>query len=654
MEEVSVPQGKERAGMPPAKKSGSSRSRNPAGRRILRPLDPVPSDLEIAQAAELRPIAELADALGIRPEELELYGRWKAKVGLEILERLRDRPLGKYIDVTAITPTPLGEGKTTTTIGLAQALGAHLGKRAFACIRQPSLGPTFGVKGGAAGGGYSQIVPMEDVNLHLTGDTHAVTAANNLLAAAIDARLLHETGTPDDATLARRLAPDGTFNRSQRARLQKLGLRAETAADLSAEDRRRLFRLDLDPERIAVNRVLDTNDRMLRRIRIGLGEEEAGSDRSAGFDISTASEVMAILALAQSPADLRARLGRMLAGWSRAGEPVTAEDTGAAGAMAVLLKDALLPNLLQTLEGTPAFVHAGPFGNIAHGNSSILADQMALRLGEIVLTESGFGADMGMEKFFHIKCRTSGLAPDAVVLVATVRALKMHGGGPGVVAGRPLDRAYREPAPALVEAGCENLAAHIGIARRFDVPVLVAVNCFAGDAEAEIGIIRRAAETAGAAGVFSCRHWALGGRGALELAEAVAAVPRRTAPVRYLYSADAPIREKIDILARAVYGADGVEYDPAADEKISLYETLGYGRLPVCMAKTHLSLSHDPKRKGAPRGWRLPIRDIRASLGAGFLYPLCGTMKTMPGLPTRPAFMDIDWDPESGKVVGLS
>lgn len=620
----------------------------------LKLMDPVPSDLAIAQSAKLEPILRIAREAGIRPEELSLYGEFKAKVRLEILDRLRDRPLGKYIDVTAITPTPLGEGKTTMTIGLAQAIGAHLGKRAFACIRQPSLGPTFGVKGGAAGGGYSQIIPMEDVNLHLTGDTHAITAANNLLAAAIDARLLHELDTFDDEKLALRLAPDGEFNRSQRARLEALGIRARNVAELSRDDRRRLFRLNLDPDRIAVNRVLDTNDRMLRRIRIGLGEEETGHDRPAGFDISTASEVMAILALASSQADLRRRLGRMLAGWSRDNEPVTAEDLGAAGAMAVLLKDALLPNLLQTLEGTPAFVHTGPFGNIAHGNSSILADQIALRLGEYVVTESGFGADMGMEKFFHIKCRISGLAPDAVVLVATVRALKMHGGGPAVVVGRPLDRAYREPNPALVEAGCANLAAHIGIARQFGVPVLVAVNCFSCDSEDELRIIHRAAEQAGAVGSFCCRNWALGGRGAIELAEAVAAVAKRPSQMRFLYPEDAPIRKKIETLAAQVYGADGVDYLPRAEEKIDEFEQLGYGRLPVCMAKTHLSLSHDPKLKGAPKGWRLPVREIRASLGAGFLYPLCGTMKTMPGLPTRPAMMDIDLDPETGKVVGLS
>jgi methylenetetrahydrofolate dehydrogenase (NADP+)/methenyltetrahydrofolate cyclohydrolase/formyltetrahydrofolate synthetase len=596
----------------------------------------------------------MACELGIRPEEMELYGEWKAKVRLEILERLKDRPLGKYIDITAITPTPLGEGKTTTAIGLAQALGAHLGKRAFACLRQPSLGPTFGVKGGAAGGGYSQIVPMEDVNLHLTGDMHAVSAANNLLAAAADARLLHELDAPDDEILARRLTLEGRFNAGQLRRMRQLGIRAESTSDLSPDQRRRLFRLDLDPERIVVNRVLDTSDRMLRRIRIGLGEEESGHDRPAGFDISAASEVMAILALARSPADLRARLGRMLAGWSRSGEPVTAEDLGVAGAMAVLLMDALLPNLLQTLEGTPAFVHTGPFGNVAHGNSSVVADQIALRLADYVLTESGFGADMGMEKFFHIKCRASGLAPDAVVLVATIRALKMHGGGPAVVVGRPLDRAYLEPAPALVEAGCGNLAAHIAIARRFGVPVVVALNSFAADTDEEIRIVRRAAEAAGAEGVFRCEHWARGGRGAIELAEAVAEVARRPSQVRFLYPEDASIRRKIEILATQVYGADGADYSPEAEAEIDLFERLGYGRLPVCMAKTHLSLSHDPKLKGAPRGWRLPIREVRGSLGAGFLYLLCGAMRTMPGLPTRPAFMDIDLDPVTGRVVGLS
>jgi methylenetetrahydrofolate dehydrogenase (NADP+)/methenyltetrahydrofolate cyclohydrolase/formyltetrahydrofolate synthetase len=636
-----------------------STSRRPAarkitGHRLSRIQQPTPRDLDIAQSARVLPILQIAREAGIRPEELILYGDYKAKVSLEILARLAKRPLGKYIDVTAITPTPLGEGKTTTTIGLSQALGAHLGRRVFTCIRQPSQGPTFGIKGGAAGGGYSQVAPMEDINLHLTGDIHAVSAANNLLAAAIDARILHEGAIPDDDKLARMLTRDGRLSSSQADRARRLGMRASTLAELTPEEKQRLFRLDLDPAAITWNRVVDVNDRMLRRIRVGLGDEDEGNDHLAGFDISAASEVMAILALAQSQADLRARLGRILVGWSKSGEPVTAEDIGAAGAMAVLMKDALLPNLLQTLEGTPAFVHAGPFANIAHGNSSVIADQIALRLADYVVTESGFGADVGMEKFFHIKCQASGLAPNAVVMVVTVRALKMHGGGPKVVAGRPLDRAYLDPAPALVEAGCENLAAHIGIARRFGVPVVVAVNSFATDTGEEVRIIARAAEAAGAEGAFPCDHWARGGRGAIELAEAVMAAADRPPAFRRLFPADAPVREKIGILATQVYGADGVDFSPEAEAKLDLYDHLGYGRLPVCMAKTHLSLSHDPALKGAPHGWRLPIRDVRASLGAGFLYPLCGSMRTMPGLSTRPGFMDIDLDPETGRVTGLA
>jgi methylenetetrahydrofolate dehydrogenase (NADP+) / methenyltetrahydrofolate cyclohydrolase / formyltetrahydrofolate synthetase len=638
----------------PAKKSGARTSHKPGSHRLTRILQPPPSDLDISQHARLIPILRIARKAGIRADELILYGEHKAKVRLEILGRLASRPLGKYIDVTAITPTPLGEGKTTVTIGLSQAIGAHLGRRVFTCIRQPSQGPTFGIKGGAAGGGYSQLAPMEDINLHLTGDIHAVSAATNLLAAAIDARILHEKAIPDDGKLAGALTRAGCLSPSQMDRARRLGIRAAALADLSPEEMRRLFRLDLDPETVSWNRVVDVNDRMLRRIRIGLGDEEQGADRLAGFDISAASEGMAILALAQSHADLRARLGRILVGWSRAGDPVTAEDIGAAGAMAVLMKDALLPNLLQTLEGTPAFVHAGPFANIAHGNSSVVADQIALRLADYVVTESGFGADIGMEKFFHIKCRASGLAPHAVVLVATVRALKMHGGGPKVVSGRPLDRAYLEPAPGLVEAGCENLVAHIAIARRFGVPVIVAVNSFATDTPEEVRLIERAAEAAGAVGAFHTDLWARGGRGAVELAEAVVSAADHPPAFRHLFPADAPVREKIHILATQVYGADGVDYSPEAEAKLELFTRLGYGNLPVCMAKTHLSLSHDPARKGAPRGWRLPIRDVRASLGAGFLYPLCGSMRTMPGLSTRAGFMDIDLDPETGRVIGLA
>jgi methylenetetrahydrofolate dehydrogenase (NADP+) / methenyltetrahydrofolate cyclohydrolase / formyltetrahydrofolate synthetase len=636
-----------------------SRKKNPATGNVfrptrIRPISPPPADIAIAQFAKQKTIQRIAREAGIQMDELELYGSYKAKVRLEILERLARRPLGKYVDVSAITPTPLGEGKTTTTIGLAQALGAHLRHRAFACIRQPSQGPTFGIKGGAAGGGYSQVLPMEDINLHLTGDIHAVTAANNLLAAAIDARLMHEQKTADDEKLARLLTRDGNLDHHQLARARRFNISGETLSALTAAEKRHIFRMDIDPDTIEWNRVLDTNDRMLRGIQIGLGDEERGHERRTGFDISVASEAMAILALSTSLADLRVRLSHIVIGTSRAGEPITAEDLGVAGAMAVLLKDALLPNLLQTMEGTPAFVHAGPFANIAHGNSSVLADQIALRLADYVVTESGFGADIGMEKFFDIKCRASGLAPNAVVLVATVRALKMHGGGPRVVAGRPLDRAYLEPGPALVAAGCENLAAHIGIARRFGVPVVVSINSFATDTQEEVGIIQREAEAAGAEGAFICTHWAQGGRGAVELAEAVEAAANQKTKFRYLYSLDAPIRQKIEIIACEIYGANGVEYTPEAEAKLELFAHQGYGNLPICMAKTHLSLSHDPERKGVPKDWRLPVRDIRASIGAGFLFPLVGAIRTLPGLSSRPAFMDVDVDPVTGRIIGLS
>src|SRR5512139_2894305 len=442
---------------------------------------PVPSDIDIAQEAELKPIAQIAEELGIKPDELELHGPYMAKVKLEILERLKKRPNGKYIDVTAITPTPLGEGKSTTMVGLSQALGAHLGKRVFTCIRQPSQGPTFGIKGGAAGGGYSQVVPMEDFNLHLTGDIHAVSAANNLLAAAIDTRMLHERAQPDDEKLAKAMCKDGEFAEGQRRRLAKLGIQAKTLADLSTAEKRRMFRLDIDPASITWQRVVDTNDRFLRGIQVGLGDEEKGNERFTGYDISVASEVMAILGLTTGLADMRERLGRIVIGTSKQGDPITAEDLGVAGAVTVLMKDAIMPNLMQTLEGTPAFCHAGPFANIAHGNSSIVADQIALKLADYVITESGFGADIGMEKFLDIKCRYSGLIPNVVVLVATVRALKMHGGGPTVVAGRSLDKAYTEENLELLSAGLANLQHHIKNVRRFGIPVVVAINQFKND-----------------------------------------------------------------------------------------------------------------------------------------------------------------------------
>lgn len=587
---------------------------------LVKRVEPVPPDIVISQSAQLRPIIEVAEEYGLTEDDLELYGKYKAKVRLEVLERFKDKPNGKYIDVTAITPTPLGEGKTVTTIGLSQAL-YYLGKKVFTCIRQPSMGPTFSIKGGAAGGGYAQVVPMEDFNLHLTGDIHAVAAAHNLLAAAIDARIMHEDRLSDE-------------------QLAKMGLR----------------RLNIDPYSITWPRVVDVNDRALRKIIIGLGTEEDGRPREAGFDIAVASEVMAILALAKDLKDLRERLGRIVIGTDKKGNPITAEDLGVAGAMAVILKDAIKPNLMQTLQGSAAFVHTGPFANIAHGNSSIVADMIALKLvGEdgFVVTESGFGADCGMEKFFNIKCRVSGLIPNCVVMVASVRALKMHGGGPRVVPGRPLDPAYTQENLELLEKGLCNLEANINIVKLFGVPVVVAINRFPTDTKAELELVKKAALEFGAEAACVSEVWAKGGEGGVELAEAVIAAASKPSQFRFLYPLDIPIKDKIEIIATKVYGADGVDYSAEAERKIALYTQLGYDKFPICMAKTHLSLSHDPNWKGRPKGFRLPIRDIRASVGAGFLYPLCGEMRTMPGLPSRPAFMDVDIDLETGKVKGL-
>jgi methylenetetrahydrofolate dehydrogenase (NADP+)/methenyltetrahydrofolate cyclohydrolase/formyltetrahydrofolate synthetase len=618
---------------------------------------PVPSDIEIAQEAELKPITEVADELGILPEELEPYGFYKAKVRLDILERLKDVPNGKYVDVTAITPTPLGEGKTTTTVGLSQALGAHLGQRVFTCIRQPSQGPTFGIKGGAAGGGYSQVIPMEDFNLHLTGDIHAITAANNLLAAAIDARMFHEANQSDEKLFDRLLPPDKqgqrTFPVGMQARLEKLGITKTDPNDLTAEERSRLVRLDIDPDTITWRRVVDTNDRFLRTITTGEGPDEKGFTRQTGFDITVASEIMAILALTSSLTDMRERLGRMVIGTSRSGEAITADDLGVAGALTVLMKDAIKPTLMQTLEGSPVFVHAGPFANIAHGNSSIIADKIALKLADFVITESGFGADIGMEKFFDIKCRYSGLIPNVVVLVATIRALKMHGGGPKVTAGAPLDPAYTDENLELLQAGLGNLIAHIKNVLKFGIPVVVAVNRFSTDTPAEIELVRKASLEAGAEDAVMSNHWEEGGEGAVELGKAVMLAAEKPSNFRFLYPLDISIKEKIETICREIYGADGVDYLPLAEERIELYTRLGYDNLPLCMAKTHLSLSHDPSLKGVPKGFRVPIRDIRASVGAGFLYPLLGEMRTMPGLPTRPVFFDVDVDPETEQVVGL-
>ena len=577
----------------------------------------VPSDIDISRAATPRPITEIAAAAGIPAEYLEPYGDVKAKVKLEILQSLEGRPTGKYIDVTAITPTPLGEGKTTTAVGLAQAMGV-INKNVLLCIRQPSMGPTFGIKGGAAGGGYSQVIPMEEFNLHLTGDIHAVSIANNLLAAAIDARVKHEAHATDE-------------------------IWAKTG----------LPRVNIDPDTITWRRVVDVNDAAVRFIETGLSESWMdGPNRKTGFDISVASEIMAILALSTDAKDMRARLGRIIVAMNTDGDPVTAEDIGCAGAMMVLMKDAIKPNLMQTLEGQPSFVHAGPFANIAHGNSSIIADEIALKLADYVITESGFGADIGMEKFFDIKCRISGLKPDCVVLVGTIRALKMHGGGPKVTPGKPLPAEYVQENLELLEKGVCNLIRNIDIAKMYGVPVVVAINRFPDDTDAEVELARKAAEGAGAEAAVMSDHWAHGGKGATELAEAVVAACEQPSNFQLLYPDDISIKEKIETICKKIYKAADVTYSDKAEAQIASYERAGLSHLPMCMAKTHLSLSHDPELKGVPEGFTVPIEEVRAAAGAGFLYPLLGTMRTMPGLPSKPAFLNIDLD-ENGQVVGM-
>ncbi|MDH5527508.1 MAG: formate--tetrahydrofolate ligase [Nitrospirota bacterium] len=562
----------------------------------------VPSDIDIAQAATLLPIQEIAARLGLSEDDLELYGRTKAKVHLDVLERMKTKPNGKYIDVTAITPTPLGEGKTTTTVGLGMGLN-HIGKNAVITIRQPSLGPVFGIKGGAAGGGYSQVVPMEDFNLHFTGDIHAIGAAHNLLSAFIDNHLHHGN------------------------------------------------RLNINPHSITWNRVVDISDRALRNVVVGLGGQVDGVPRENHFDITVASEVMAILALTTSLKDLRERLGRIIVASNIDGQPVTAEDLGCAGAMAVLLKDAIMPNLVQTVENTPAFVHCGPFANIAHGNSSVLADQIALKCGDYVVTESGFGADMGCEKFMNIKCRYSGLVPDAVVIVATIRALKMHGGVGKIVAGKPLAEELLQENVAAVEAGCQNLLKQIENVKQFGVQPVVCINSFPTDTASEVAAIQRLCAQVDVKAVTS-NHWAEGGKGAADLARAVVEAAEKPGDFKFLYSEGDSIEEKIRAVATRIYGARGVDFAPKAKKAIEELTARGFDSLPVCVAKTHLSLSHDPKLLGAPSGFTFPIRDIKVSAGAGFLYALAGDIRTMPGLPSRPAGEKVDID-ENGRIVGL-
>lgn len=562
------------------------------------------SDSEIARKTKPYPITKIAKSIGIKENELEVYGNYKAKIDLSILKRIKDRPLGKYVLVTAITPTPLGEGKTVTTIGLSMALHS-IGKKTITCIRQPSLGPVFGIKGGASGGGYSQVIPKEDFNLHFNGDAHAISLANNLLAAFLDNSLFKKNP------------------------------------------------LQIKPETITWRRVVDVSDRFLRNIKIGLGGKDDGVERETGFDITAASEIMVILALSKDLADLRKRLGRIVVAEDLSGKPVTAEDLKVAGSMAVLLKDALRPNLIQTLTHTPVIAHCGPFGNIAHGNSSILADQIALRLADFVVTEAGFGTDLGAEKFFDIKCRYSGLKPSAVVMVATVRALKMHSGRFDVVAGKPLDQGLiNEDLDALSQGIC-NLEKQIENVRLFGMPCIIAINRFKTDTDKEIALIQERAKKAGAKDCLVSEVWAKGAKGGIELAKAVVSATNERNNFKFLYPLDIPIKEKIKIIATKVYGAKDVAYEQVAEEKIVKYTQRGYDKLPICMAKTHLSISHDPALKGRPEGFILPVRDIRASIGAGFLYPLCGKMQTMPGLPTHPAGEKIDLD-KKGNVVGMA
>ena len=547
-------------------------------------------------------MSDIAAQMGIGPGLLEPYGANVAKVSLDAVEALADRPRARYVVVTAVTPTPLGEGKTTTTVGLGQAL-ACIGRQATIAIRQASMGPTFGIKGGAAGGGYSQVVPFENLNLHLTGDLHAVTAANNLLAAMVDNHLYSGNA------------------------------------------------LGLDPHGVTWKRVLDVNDRSLRHIVSGLGTKQDGTPRETGFDITAASEVMAVLALATSLRDLRQRMGRIVVGYTAGGEPVTAEELKAAGAMTVIMRDAVKPNLLQTIENTPVLVHAGPFGNIAHGNSSVVADLIGIHAGEFLITEAGFGADMGAERFFNIKCRTSGLVPDAAVVVTTVRAMKLHSGRHRVVAGRPLPEAMLEENPEEVQLGAANLLAHLAIVRRHGVTPVVAINAMAGDFPSEHAAIREIAASVGARAAV-CTHFENGGKGAVELAEAVVEATAEPGQFRMLYDDEATLRQKIETVAREIYGADGVDYLPSAASQLDRYEQAGFGGLPVCIAKTHLSISSDPSLRGAPSGWRLPVREARANVGAGFVYLVSGDMRTMPGLSSSPAAEQIDID-EDGNVVGL-
>lgn len=629
-------------------------------------VQPTPSDIDIALQQKPFPLNTIIEKIGLRPNEASLYGGYLAKIETSVVDRLQSEKDGHYVCVSAITPTPLGEGKTTVTVGLAQALGIYQNQNTIACIRQPSQGPTFGIKGGAAGGGYSQVIPMEDFNLHLTGDIHAVTAANNLMAAAIDARFMHES-KQSDKSLFSRLVPKSAKNNFKRvfspiqlSRLRKLGIHKEDPESFTPEEKGRFARLDIDPSTIIWRRVMDTNDRFLRGIKVGTGPAEKGFERDTGFDIAVASEIMAILALANDPADMRERLGSMVFASNQQGEPLTADDLGVSGALMVLLKDSIQPTLTQTLEGTPVLVHAGPFANIAHGNSSILADKIALKLvgsSGYVLTEAGFGADIGFEKFCNIKCRKSGNIPSAVVVVATIRALKMHGGGPQVRPGGTLAREYTSENLELLGAGFCNLEKHIENAQKVGVPVIVAINKFHTDTDAELDLVKSQAMKSGAQSVCVADPYSGGGEGCNDLAKEVVRVceNNESNEFRYLYDLEDSIRDKINTIAVEIYGADSVSFSDLAAEQIARFTEQGFNDLPICMAKTHLSFSDDGSKKGVPTGFNLPIREVKLSAGAGFLIPLVGTMPMMPGLPTRPAFYDIDLDltQKPPQVMGL-
>ncbi|XP_029661141.1 C-1-tetrahydrofolate synthase, cytoplasmic isoform X4 [Formica exsecta] len=625
----------------------------------LNPVRPVPSDINVSRSQQPKPIATLAEEIGLLSNEFSPYGSKKAKIGLSVLQRLKDQPNGKYVVVAGITPTPFGEGKSTTSLGLVQALTAHRGTNSFVNLRQPSQGPTFGVKGGAAGGGYSQVIPMEEFNLHLTGDIHAVTAANNLLAAQVDARYFHET-TQNDKALYDRLVPSikgvRQFSKIQLRRLQKLGITKTDPNALTEEEQSRFARLDIDPTNITWTRVVDINDRYLRKITIGQSPTEKGKTRESSFRISVGSEVMAILALSTDVEDMKRRLGNIVVGFSNSGEPLTAEDFGMTGAMAILLKDAIEPTLMQSLEGTPVMVHAGPFANIAHGCSSIIADAIALKLvgpQGIVVTEAGFGSDIGLEKFYNIKCRASGHVPNAVVLVATIRALKMHGGGPPVTTGAPLKKAYLEENIELVRKGLPNLQKHISNCLKYGVPVVVAINSHTTDTPGELEVVKQAALENGASDAVVCTHWADGGPGALALADAVIAATEKPSNFKLLYDLEDSIEEKINKIAKEMYGAGQVVFTEAVQKKIENYNKLGYNKFAICMAKTANSVTGDQSIKGAPTGFTLNITNIFVSVGARFVVPMVGEIMMMPGLSTRPSIYDMDWNSETDEIEGL-